>query len=51
MEGAMDRGLPEDLKHYGTGDDGFQLIDQQTAGEWIFIALLVALLLERVGVL
>jgi hypothetical protein len=45
-------GLPEDLKNYRAGDgDGFQLIDPQTAGALLYGALIVALILERAGLL
>lgn len=44
-------GLPEDLKNYGTDNDGFQLIEPQTAGALLLAALFAVLVLERMGVL
>lgn len=50
VEGQM--GLPEDLKHYGVErEDAFQLIDPQTAGALLWVALAVVIVLERAGLL
>lgn len=43
--------LPDDLKRYRPSEDGFQLLDADTAGYLIFAAVLIAMILERLGVL
>lgn len=44
--------LPDDLKNYSADDDdGFQLVDPQTAGAVMFFGLAVLLVLERAGIL